>query len=79
MMHGVAVILAGVAHSLAGVSFAALAIAVALHVGKLSAEARSWHWIVRLCPRLQRRSVSHDLGCLRELDRRERRSSGARR
>jgi uncharacterized membrane protein YbhN (UPF0104 family) len=47
MMHGVAVILAGVAHSLAGVSFAALAIAVALHVGKLSAEARSWHWIVR--------------------------------
>ena len=47
MMHGVAVILAGVGHSLAGVSFAALAIAVALHVGKLSAEARSWHWIVR--------------------------------
>ena len=32
-----------------------------------------------LCPRLQRRSVSHDVGCLRELDRRERRSSGARR
>src|SRR6478735_4147058 len=47
MIHGVAVILAGVGHSLAGVSFAALAIAVALHVGKLCAEARSWHWIVR--------------------------------
>ena len=39
-------ILAGVGHSLAGVSFVALAVAVVLHVGKLCAEARSWHWIV---------------------------------
>jgi uncharacterized membrane protein YbhN (UPF0104 family) len=46
MTHGVAVTLAGVGRSLAGVSFAALAIAVLLHVGKLCAEARSWHWIV---------------------------------
>jgi uncharacterized membrane protein YbhN (UPF0104 family) len=34
-------------HSLLGVSAGALAVAVALHVGKLVAEARSWHWIVR--------------------------------
>ena len=46
MVHGFTVILAGVGHSLAGVSLVALAVAVVLHVGKLCAEARSWHWIV---------------------------------
>ena len=37
----------GVWHSLAGVSPVVLGIAVAFHVGKLVAEARAWHWIVR--------------------------------
>ena len=46
MVHGFPVILAGVGHSLAGVSLVALAVALVLHVGKLCAEARSWHWIV---------------------------------
>jgi uncharacterized membrane protein YbhN (UPF0104 family) len=45
-MHGVSAILAGAWLSLASVSVGALALAVALHVGKLAAEARAWHWIV---------------------------------
>lgn len=47
MMDLVATILVGAWHSLAGVSLGALAAAVALHVGKLGAEARAWYWIVR--------------------------------
>lgn len=38
--------LGGVSGSVTGVSFGALAVALALHTGKLVAEARSWHWIV---------------------------------
>lgn len=45
-MHGVLAIAAGAWNSLAGVSIGALVVAVALHVGKLVAEARAWHWIV---------------------------------
>lgn len=45
-MQGLLTILAGAWQSLAGVSLVALALAVALHVGKLAAEARAWHWIV---------------------------------
>ena len=46
-MHGAEAMLAGAVHSLAGVSFTMLALAVGLHVGKLGAEARAWHGIVR--------------------------------
>jgi uncharacterized membrane protein YbhN (UPF0104 family) len=46
-MHGAITILAGSIHSLAGVSLGALALAVSLHVGKLSAEARAWHGIIQ--------------------------------
>jgi glycosyltransferase 2 family protein len=46
-MHWAMSLGAGVWHSLAGVSPVVLGIAVALHVGKLVAEARAWHWIVR--------------------------------
>jgi len=46
-MHGAIMILAGSMHSLASVSLGALALAVALHVGKLSAEARAWHGIIQ--------------------------------
>ena len=46
-MHGAPAILTGSAHSLAHVSLWALALAVALHVLKLGAEARAWHGIVR--------------------------------
>ena len=46
MMDLVATILIGAWHSLAGVSLGALAAAVALHAGKLGAEARAWYWIV---------------------------------
>jgi glycosyltransferase 2 family protein len=45
-MHGAAATLTGVWDSLAGVSLGPLVLAVALHVAKLTAEARSWHWIV---------------------------------
>ena len=45
-MHTVTTMLAGAWQSLSGVSLAALVLAVALHVGKLTAEARAWHWIV---------------------------------
>jgi glycosyltransferase 2 family protein len=46
-MHGLMGIAAGTLSSLAGVSVAALAVAVALHLAKLAAEARAWHGIVR--------------------------------
>lgn len=46
-MHGVIAIFAGSVHSLASVALGALALAVALHVGKLSAEARAWHGIIQ--------------------------------
>jgi glycosyltransferase 2 family protein len=46
-MHGAPAILTGSAHSLAHVSPWALALALALHVLKLGAEARAWHGIVR--------------------------------
>ncbi len=46
-MHGLAGIAAGTWSSLAGVSLGALAVAVALHLAKLAAEARAWHGIVR--------------------------------
>lgn len=46
-MHAVATLFAAVTGSIAGVSLGALAVALALHVGKLLAEARSWHWILR--------------------------------
>jgi uncharacterized membrane protein YbhN (UPF0104 family) len=45
-MHGVLAFAVGAWNSLAGVSLGALVVAVALHVGKLVAEARSWHGIV---------------------------------
>jgi uncharacterized membrane protein YbhN (UPF0104 family) len=45
-MHGVLAIAGGAWNSLAAVSFGALVTAVALHLGKLVAEARAWHWIV---------------------------------
>ena len=45
-MHLVLGLLAGSLNSLAGVSTGALAAAVLLHLGKIAAEARSWHWIV---------------------------------
>src|SRR5580765_5510953 len=45
-MHVVGAAFESVSASLAGASLAALALAVALHVGKLVAEARSWHWIL---------------------------------
>jgi len=40
-------LLASVSASISNVSLAALAVALVLHVGKLLAEARSWHWILR--------------------------------
>ncbi len=46
-MHAVHGIAAGAWSSLAGVSVGVLAIAVALHLAKLAAEARAWHGIVR--------------------------------
>jgi glycosyltransferase 2 family protein len=46
-MHGLAGIAAGAWSSLAGVSLGVLAVAVALHLAKLAAEARAWHGIVR--------------------------------
>ena len=46
MIHGIAEIIAGSWHSFARVSLSALALALALHVVKLVAEARAWHGIV---------------------------------
>lgn len=46
-MHAVAELLAGTSRSVAGVSFGVLALGLVLHTAKVTAEARSWHWIVR--------------------------------
>ena len=46
-MHSILSLVAGATHTLAGASLAALALAVTLHLGKVVAEARSWHGIVR--------------------------------
>ena len=45
-MHAILALAVGAAHTLAGASLGALAVAVALHLGKVAAEARSWHGIV---------------------------------
>ena len=45
-MHAILTIAAGAAHTLAAASIGALAVAVVLHLGKVVAEARSWHGIV---------------------------------
>lgn len=45
-VHGIATLMQDAADALAAVSPAALAIALLLHVGKVAAEARSWHGIV---------------------------------
>ncbi len=47
MTDAVTHMLSAVSGSVSNVSLGALAVALALHVGKLLAEARSWHWIVR--------------------------------
>lgn len=46
-MHGFLSLLAGALHTLGGASLLALALAMALHLGKVAAEARSWHAIVQ--------------------------------
>ncbi len=48
----------GAAHTLAGASLGALLVAVVLHLGKVAAEARSWHGIV---------SYAHPAGRIRYL------------
>ena len=45
-MHAILAIVTGATHTLAGASLVALAAAVVLHLGKVAAEARSWHAIV---------------------------------
>lgn len=45
-MHAIIALAVGVAHTLAGASLGALLVALALHLGKVAAEARSWHAIV---------------------------------
>ena len=45
-MHAILALTVGAARTLAGASLGALALAVALHLGKVAAEARSWHGIV---------------------------------
>lgn len=45
-MHWILGIVLGAVHTIAGASLWALALAVALHLGKVAAEARSWHGIV---------------------------------
>ena len=45
-MHALLALGAGAAHTLAGASLGALAVAILLHLGKVAAEARSWHGIV---------------------------------
>jgi uncharacterized membrane protein YbhN (UPF0104 family) len=45
-VHLILGVLASGLHRLAGVSVVALTAAVLLHLAKLSAEARAWHWIV---------------------------------
>ena len=46
LMHRFTDVFAGVTHTLASVSLAALALAIALHLAKVVAEARAWHRIV---------------------------------
>ena len=46
-MHWFLGIVSGAAHTLAGASLVALIAALVLHLGKVAAEARSWHAIVR--------------------------------
>lgn len=46
-MHAILALALGATHTLAGASFRALAIGIALHLGKVVVEARSWHGIVR--------------------------------
>jgi uncharacterized membrane protein YbhN (UPF0104 family) len=46
VIHGAGLLVADTIRQLAGVSTGALAAALLLHVGKLLAEARAWHWIV---------------------------------
>ncbi len=45
-VHAILALAAGATHTLAGASFRALVVAIALHLGKVAAEARSWHGIV---------------------------------
>jgi len=45
-MHAILALAAGATHTLAGASLRALAVGIALHLGKVAAEARSWHGIV---------------------------------
>lgn len=45
-MHSILALVAGAAHTLAGASLGALMVGLALHLGKVAAEARSWHAIV---------------------------------
>lgn len=47
MIHPLVALLAGAWHDAAGVSLGALALGLALHSAKLTAEARSWHWVLR--------------------------------
>jgi uncharacterized membrane protein YbhN (UPF0104 family) len=47
MIHVVGAAVSAVSGRIADASLGALAVAVALHTGKLLAEARSWHWILR--------------------------------
>ena len=45
-MHAILALAVGATHTLAGASLRALAIGIALHLGKVVAEGRSWHGIV---------------------------------
>lgn len=45
-MNAILGLVSGATHTLAGASLAALAVAFVLHLGKVAAEARSWHAIV---------------------------------
>ena len=45
-MDGIFAFVAGLANTLAGASVGALAVAIAIHLGKVAAEARAWHGIV---------------------------------
>jgi uncharacterized membrane protein YbhN (UPF0104 family) len=46
VVHTILALAAGAAHTLAGASLGALMVGLALHLGKVAAEARSWHAIV---------------------------------
>ena len=45
-MHAILALAAGATHTLAAASLRVLAVGIALHLGKVAAEARSWHGIV---------------------------------